>query len=266
MAKTLVIKGANYSANALAVVSFDEDTPCTGISLTESAYTFTGYTPVTAEYTVTPADTTDAVTWASSDTSVATVSDGVITPVGLGTATITVTCGNFSDTATVTVALAYIPSFQFLYLGIGTQATYTNTAVNGRMIAFGSGVQATEYLCLATSSGQDIPAIKLPPNTASVKISASDPTKLYNGTDMFVAWAKDEWCGNNTYPTGIKKISVEDGYNPRTSSEKTFDVPEGADSLLLGSRIYPVPAEGTDPTEYATGTIGLTIEFLPAAS
>ena len=52
---------------------------------------------------VTPSDTTDEMTWDSSNTNVATVSNGVVTAVGKGTATITVKSGNFSDDVEVTV-------------------------------------------------------------------------------------------------------------------------------------------------------------------
>ncbi|MBR2785433.1 MAG: Ig-like domain-containing protein [Clostridia bacterium] len=52
---------------------------------------------------VTPSNTTDDMTWESSDSNVATVSNGVVTAVGKGTATITVKSGNFSDTVDVTV-------------------------------------------------------------------------------------------------------------------------------------------------------------------
>lgn len=52
---------------------------------------------------VTPSNTTDDITWETSDPSVATVSNGVVTAVGKGTATITVKSGNFSDTVGVTV-------------------------------------------------------------------------------------------------------------------------------------------------------------------
>ena len=52
---------------------------------------------------VTPSDTTDEMTWDSSNRNVATVSNGVVTAVGKGTATITVKSGNFSDDVEVTV-------------------------------------------------------------------------------------------------------------------------------------------------------------------
>ena len=52
---------------------------------------------------VTPPNSTDDITWETSDPNVATVSNGVVTAVGKGTATITVKSGNFSDDVEVTV-------------------------------------------------------------------------------------------------------------------------------------------------------------------
>lgn len=59
----------------------------------------------TLTFTVTPADTTDLPTWTSSDESVATVEDGVVTAVALGNATITLTVGSVSATCEVNVSL-----------------------------------------------------------------------------------------------------------------------------------------------------------------
>lgn len=55
--------------------------------------------------TITPNGATGTVTFASSSDSVATVDEfGKVTAVGDGTATITATCGEFTDTCTVTVS------------------------------------------------------------------------------------------------------------------------------------------------------------------
>ena len=61
---------------------------------------------MTLTATVAPADATNkTVTWSSSDDTIATVADGVVTGVAAGTATITVTTqdGGFTDTAEITV-------------------------------------------------------------------------------------------------------------------------------------------------------------------
>ena len=78
--------------------------PATGIALDKtSAEVFSGET-VTLTATVEPIDTTDTVTWSTSDAAVATVNaDGVVTGVSQGTAIITAKAGNVSATCTVTV-------------------------------------------------------------------------------------------------------------------------------------------------------------------
>ena len=112
MGKALIIKGADFSANKVTTITF-ADNPCTGLGFATDSISITGNESVEVEYTVTPADTTDAITWVSSDTSVVTVTGGILTPVGIGTATITATCGNFSASATISVSIAYIPAYKF---------------------------------------------------------------------------------------------------------------------------------------------------------
>ena len=66
--------------------------PATAITLNATSQKLTEGKTVTLAATVTPADTTDAVVWTSSNTKVATVSaDGVVTAVKEGTAVITAT-------------------------------------------------------------------------------------------------------------------------------------------------------------------------------
>lgn len=79
------------------------DIPATGITLDKtSAEVFSGET-VTLTATVTPANTTDTVTWSTSDSNVATVANGVVTGKSHGTATITATAGDMTAKCTVTV-------------------------------------------------------------------------------------------------------------------------------------------------------------------
>ena len=85
-------------------VELEDEIPCTGITLDKSALTFTGTGQQTIVATVTPADTTDTLTWASSKPSVATVSNGVVTAYANGSAVITATCGEYSATCAVEVS------------------------------------------------------------------------------------------------------------------------------------------------------------------
>lgn len=95
--------------------------PATSITLNKNTLSiYTLNTTQTLTATVLPADTTDTVTWSSSDPTVASVSSsGVVTALGYGNATITATAGNVSATCAVTIAQASL---------VGIEATFTQGA------------------------------------------------------------------------------------------------------------------------------------------
>ena len=110
----------------------------TGITVSPKTNTINVGDTVQLTATVTPSNATDkSVTWSSSDTSIATVSNtGLVTGVAVGTVTITATTSNnLSDTATVTVVN---PQYQgtamvdlvgnYSYVTWGTNTTPTTTA------------------------------------------------------------------------------------------------------------------------------------------
>ena len=78
--------------------------PCTGIVLSNDTLSFTTTATQTLSVVVSPDNCTDTVVWSVSPTGIATVSNGVVTPVANGTCTITATCGSYSDTCNVTVS------------------------------------------------------------------------------------------------------------------------------------------------------------------
>ena len=82
--------------------------PATGITLNQYTLIFTEAVAQTLTATVEPSDSTDAVVWESSDASIVTVADGVVTPISSGSATITATAGNYSATCEVTVDVPVI--------------------------------------------------------------------------------------------------------------------------------------------------------------
>lgn len=87
-------------------VSVTVTNPAQKVELNKTNLSFTvGDASAKLSATVSPADADDTtVSWTSSDSSIATVKDGVVTPLKAGTATITVTCGDKTMTCTVTVA------------------------------------------------------------------------------------------------------------------------------------------------------------------
>lgn len=82
-----------------------EVVPCTNITLNNATLSFTTSDAQTLTATVTPANTTDTVTWSVSPTGICTVEDGVVTAIKNGTCVITATCGSHSATCNVTVNL-----------------------------------------------------------------------------------------------------------------------------------------------------------------
>ncbi len=81
-------------------------TAVTGVTLSPTEASLIVGETTTLTPTVAPDNATDkSVTWTTSDASVATVTDGVVTAVGAGTATITVTTTDGSKTATCAVTV-----------------------------------------------------------------------------------------------------------------------------------------------------------------
>ena len=101
--------GATFVNNKY--VRIEANVAVTGVTIDETLSVITGETK-TPSYTVTPANATNkAVSFTSSDPTVATVNaaTGEVTGVKKGTATITITTeeGNFTDTCTVTVSCGH---------------------------------------------------------------------------------------------------------------------------------------------------------------
>lgn len=260
MAKTLIIKGASFGTNKVTAVSFGGSVPCTGIAITESSITATDYDPIELEYEVSPSNTTDSISWTSSDTSVATVDNGVVTPVGIGTATITATCGSYSDTVSVTVAFAAILDFELGMLSNQQDTFVMNTgSVTNRVIVFGSGAQKTEYLIADGSAGYlNRGGVKLPNNTASLTVAFSTVSGLYNGDNVFIYWLKDESCGSTLVPNAAKLVREETGYNARSNASKAFSIPEGADAMVM---FFRLTGNATGTADEAATAVGFSLTF-----
>ncbi len=106
--------GVSVISNAatLTVQAKPASVPVTGVTLNKTALSLTVGGTETLTATITPDNATNKnVTWSSDTPSVASVNNGVVTAVGAGKATITVTTGDGSFTATcaVTVEEPYTP-------------------------------------------------------------------------------------------------------------------------------------------------------------
>lgn len=260
MSKALIIKGADFSTNKVTTITFGS-VPCEGISFASDTITITDQNPVTVEYTLTPSNTTDIVEWASSDTDVVTVSGGVLTVIGIGTATLTATCGNYTATATVTVNIAYIPSWEFGYPTHADPYLFAGFELaRSRIASCGSGVQKAEH----NFAARTLCPVKLPKNTKRVRVSrGTDVSLLYNDAHSGVVWMKDAPCGDTNYPTATTYISANTGINFRTNQTLMLTVPDTADAMCFYTRLIDNQAEGVEANTIAQ-SIGITIEFLTA--
>lgn len=225
MGYALKIKNVNFSTNALDKVNYIEPVPCTGISIDKDTLTFekVGDTEqITA--TVTPSDTTDAITWASSDENVATVVNGLVTIHGIGTATITVTCGSQTTSATINQTTIKAP---YTYKTVTGKTAGSNNVAGGRILGASTiasqsiGGQAytnTDNLRIRGGDVNDIECIPVPYGATRVKVNSSS-TSLPNYievVDMNTILTVDgvnypAWIKNKDFPFASGSYAVEYG-------------------------------------------------------
>lgn len=239
MSKALVIKGVNFTANALTQVTFGDDVPCTGLALNETAKSVTNLEPFTLTATKTPANTTDTLTWSSSDETVATVANGVVTLLKGGTATITATCGMQTATCSVTVHVLIDLHMTYHYMfepkntggqidTVGVGGSATNTTYGGTVDTTGSGKYA--YDSSNKLGGDKAYQIMLPVGCKALKIELPDQSMR----------SVISWCATSITSAGygthyIKCLQHDASVWQGIAGDRTENVPdiEGIDSFYL---------------------------------
>ena len=83
-----------------------QDIPCQSIVLNNNSLNFNNLNPKQLSVTVTPSNTTDKVIWTVSPEGIATVNNGVVTPIKDGNCIITVTCGEQTTTCNVVINIS----------------------------------------------------------------------------------------------------------------------------------------------------------------
>lgn len=184
--------------------------PCTAIALDYNSMSFdTVGQQIQVTATLTPANTTDTLSWSSSNTNVATVSGGLVTIHGIGSATITATCGNQSATAainqtsikpegTFSVLSGYIP---YLY---GDEVILDSRSGG---YALGNTYTDDETVRMINGSGLNLEMIKAPYGAAKVKVATQNHTDitLYY---MYVADCTDLVVYHDeNYPRYLERIA-----------------------------------------------------------
>lgn len=150
---------------------------CTGLTVTPASIDMnTAGISTALNATVLPSDCPETVTWTSSDPTICTVdSDGVVTAVDGGTATVTATCGEYTvdvevkcDFANSKENNAYLSTTDFTLFSTGEQATIqVLDAPEGATITWSS---SNTGVC--TVSGGKVTAVKA--GTATVTAMVND--------------------------------------------------------------------------------------------
>ena len=207
MSKALVLKGVNFSTNKLTTVNFSGNIPCTGISLSSDSVSFDAIGDAeTLTVTLTPSNTTDSVFWNSSDSNVATVENGLVTCAGVGSATITATCGSYSATCSVSYAgQTYVQSDGSAY--IQTDIVETADMLNYEAV-FSNDLAVADYTSSYAGNGHIFSAENIRyafVKTTSSKFALVQKNKGTDGTENTV----------NNYTAGafMKITGAVDGTN-----------------------------------------------------
>lgn len=182
-----VITVACGSRSATCTVTVAEVRPCTNLSLGKTSISFTALEKThTLTYTVTPNNTTDTISWKSSNTSVATVnSSGVVTSKAAGTATITATCGSKSATCSVKVTVAC-----------------TSISLNKTLLNF-DGVGGSQTLTISKSPSNTTDTVSWSTSNASVAtVSNGKVTAVGDGSCTITVT-----CGSKSATCSVKVIT-----------------------------------------------------------
>ncbi len=216
---------------------------------------------------LTPGNANEEMTWSSSNTDVATVSNGVIRAVGNGTATITVTCGGHSATLTATVSTS-VGNVSF------KQAKYTvdyNTTkdLSGEVVVGPTG--ATAKVTTYTSSNTDVATVDNNGVVTAKKFGTSEITVTVDGVSAKTTVSvvvpletisvdkttAEVWKGETVEfvvtpgPEGAEMETLK--ATPRSGAE--FSTAEVVDNKVIvkgnakGSTVYNVFANGSTTPE-----------------
>lgn len=214
---TITVTATDGTKTVTNTCEITVDSPLTGLELTssENVYLEIGATE-TANMSVVPVpgDTTDdtTITYKSSDETVAKVdSNGTITAVGEGTATVTATCGNFSVSCNVTVTV-HINSVEItsedFELYVAQDPVQLNVKYDPEIFTDQGAVEwsVSDNTVIKVENGK-VTALK--PGTATVKATLKSNTSIYDEVVVTVPEVKAAGVVINTSKVTIEKYADE---------------------------------------------------------
>jgi uncharacterized protein (TIGR02145 family) len=200
----------------------------TGVSLSQATATLSIGGTVTLTATVQPVNATNqAVAWSSNNPAVATVTNGVVTAVAAGTATITVTTADGGKTATcdVTVAPATIP-----VTGVTLSQTAANLNVGGTvtLIATVQPTNATNQAVAWSSNNSAVATVTdgvvtaIAAGTATITVTTADGSKAATCTITVSVPVTGVTLSQTTATVNVgSKLTLTATVQPSTATNKT---------------------------------------------
>lgn len=181
MGKALKLVNVDFSSVALDTITYGESKACTAIALDYNVLSFdtVGETK-TLTATVTPSDTTDTVIWSSSNPSVASVADGVVTIHGIGSVTITATCGTKSATCEITQTSIKAAGTLVVLDGVAASDYAEKLALSDvqNNTSIGRNYTNADALRVINGSAKNCEAIPVPYGATVVKMATENDTEI----------------------------------------------------------------------------------------
>lgn len=272
-------------ADEKAVIEAWAVVPATAISLDQSSISITGTDTATLIATVTPANTTDDIVWTTSDASVATVSNGVVTSMGDGACVITATAGNVSATCTVSVGgfplytpLEYLESNGQQYINTGVvlgfddrvELTFSESYDASSKTIMGAGASSSNQYYLGYQSDHTKYAVRWMNDLTDIsrysgqKITfvfheitdggTSKTASIYNASGSLLTSTACE--GNRAKTPSIANYLFGKNYNDESASSltkaKIYDYKVTASDGTLRQHLIPVLDVNSTPCMYDT--------------
>ena len=262
---TITAKAGDKSATCeITVVA----TPVTSVTLNKTSASVKAGETVTLTATVKPDDATDkTVTWSTSDATVATVSNGVVTAKKVGTATITAKAGDKSATCEITVVATPVTAVTLnkTYVSLKAGETVTLTATvkpddaTDKTVTWGSSDESVAKVenGIVTAIGKGLFTItaKAGDTSATCMVTVSVPVEnvTLNKTELVLQKGQEEVL--------VALVSPDD------ATDKTINWSSSNVSVVRVDQNGAVAAEGAGTavitasagTKSATCTITVTI-------
>lgn len=236
----LIVMTETANTDTALTVKVGNLVPATGVTLNKDELTIAKGETAQLTATVAPTNSTDEVTWESSDDAVATVTDGTVTAVKAGTAIITATAGTATATCEVTVTQPVVS----ITINNGSIVVHEHELKKGEILQLFVDVKPTDATNKAvtwTTSNAEVATVD-----ANGKVTA-----VKSGTATITATSKDD--------TTIKDTCAITVINPATAiSIADMTVLTGAEKTIA---VVTTPTDADD-----IGTVTYTVEDETIAS